>query len=143
MSSQRGGRELALHLLYQMEVRSETLDQVLPEALVFFQPSPEDRAYAVRLVEYALADRQTAEDLLKTHATNWDPTRFALLDSCILRLAIAELTRVPEIATNKVLNEAIELAKSYSTQKSGGFVNGLLDPIARTVRGDVRPKKGE
>lgn len=143
MSGERGGRELALHLLYQMEVRTETLDQVLPEALEFFQPGPDERAYAVRLVEYALADREVAESLLKRHATNWDPTRFALLDFCILRLAIAEMTRVPEVATTKILNEAIELAKSYSTHKSGGFVNGLLDPIARNVRGDVRPKKGE
>lgn len=143
MSGRRGGRELSLHLLYQIEVRSETLDQVLPEALEFFQPSPDDRAFAVRLVEYALADREATESLLKSNATNWDPTRFALLDSCILRLAVAELVRVPETPTTKVLNEAIELAKSYSTSKSGGFVNGVLDPIARIVRGDVRPKKGE
>ncbi|MEN9307445.1 MAG: transcription antitermination factor NusB [Fibrobacterota bacterium] len=143
MSGQRGGRELALHLLYQMEVRSETLDQILPEAIEFFTPSPDDRAFAVRLVEYALEGKDATDDLLKQNATNWDPTRFALIDFCILRLAVAELTRVPESPTTKVLNEAIELAKSYSTPKSGGFVNGLLDPIARIVRGDVRPKKGE
>jgi len=143
MSGQRGGRELALHLLYQMEVRSETIDQILPEAIEFFTPSPDDRAFAIRLVEYALEDKGATEDLLKQNATNWDPTRFALIDFCILRLAVAELTRVPESATTKVLNEAIELAKSYSTPKSGGFVNGLLDPIARIVRTDVRPKKGE
>jgi len=143
MSGQRGGRELALHLLYQMEVRSETLDQILPEAIEFFTPSPDDRAFAVRLVEYALEGKSATEELLAKNATNWDPTRFALIDFCILRLAVAELTRVPETATTKVLNEAIELAKSYSTPKSGGFVNGLLDPIARIVRGDVRPKKGE
>lgn len=143
MSGQRGGRELSLHLLYQMEVRSETLDQVLPEAIEFFTPSPDDRAFAVRLVEYALEDRNATDDLLSKNATNWDPTRFALIDFCILRLAVAELTRVPETPTTKVLNEAIELAKAYSTPKSGGFVNGLLDPIARIVRGDVRPKKGE
>jgi transcription antitermination protein NusB len=143
MSGQRGGRELALHLLYQMEVRSETLDQILPEAIEFFTPSPDDRAFAVRLVEYALEGKGATEELLAQNATNWDPTRFALIDFCILRLAVAELTRVPESATTKVLNEAIELAKSYSTPKSGGFVNGLLDPIARIVRTDVRPKKGE
>ncbi len=143
MSTQRGGRELALHLLYQMEVRSETLDQILPEAIEFFQPSPDDRAYAVRLTEYALEDRASSEELLAKNATNWDPTRFAVLDLCILRLAIAELCRVPEMPSNKILNEAIELAKSYSTPKSGGFVNGLLDPIARIVRGDIRPKQGE
>ena len=141
--SQRGGRELALHLLYQMDVRSETLDQVLPAALEFFQPTPDDRAFALRLVEYSLENSDRIMELIRETARNWDPTRFALLDMCILRLAIAELLRVPESASKVVINEAIELAKSYSTQKSGGFVNGLLDPIARIVRGDVPPNKGD
>lgn len=141
--SQRGGRELALHLLYQMDVRSETLDQVLPAALEFFQPTPDDRAFALRLVEYSLENNDRIMELIRETARNWDPTRFALLDMCILRLAIAELLRVPESASKVVINEAIELAKSYSTQKSGGFVNGLLDPIARIVRGDVPPNKGD
>ena len=141
--SQRGGRELALHLLYQMDVRSETLDQVLPAALEFFQPTPDDRAFALRLVEYSLENGDRIVELIRGTARNWDPTRFALLDMCILRLAIAELLRVPETASKVVINEAIELAKSYSTQKSGGFVNGLLDPIARIVRGDVPPNKGD
>ena len=141
--SQRGGRELALHLLYQMDVRSETLDQVLPAALEFFQPTADDRAFALRLVEYSLENGDRIMELIRETARNWDPTRFALLDMCILRLAIAELLRVPESASKVVINEAIELAKSYSTQKSGGFVNGLLDPIARIVRGDVPPNKGD
>jgi N utilization substance protein B len=141
--SQRGGRELALHLLYQMNVRSETLDQVLPAALEFFQPGPDDRAFALRLVEYALEHDGKIVELIRSTARNWDPTRFALLDMCILRLAVAELMRVPESAPKVVINEAIELAKSYSTQKSGGFVNGLLDPIARIVRGDAPPSKGD
>ncbi|MBK9579946.1 MAG: transcription antitermination factor NusB [Fibrobacterota bacterium] len=141
--SGRGGRELALHLLYQMEVRGESIDQVLPEALVFFQPTPEDRAFAVRLVEYALETMNFTSDLLEKNARNWDPNRFALIDSCILRLAIAELAKVPESPMKLVINEAIELAKSYSTVKSGGFVNGVLDPIARIVRGESHPSKGE
>ena len=141
--SQRGGRELALHLLYQMNVRSETLDQVLPAAVDFFQPVAEDRAFALRLVEYALEQDGRIMELIRETARNWDPSRFALLDMCILRLAVAELLRVPETASKIVINEAIELAKSYSTQKSGGFVNGLLDPIARIVRGDAPPSKGE
>ncbi|HNY32330.1 MAG TPA: transcription antitermination factor NusB [Fibrobacteria bacterium] len=141
--SGRGGRELALHLFYQMEVRGESIDQVLPEALAFFQPTTEDRAFAVRLVEYALATRDFTSDLLEKHTRNWDPNRFALIDSCILRLAIAELAKVPESPMKLVINEAIELAKSYSTVKSGGFVNGILDPIARIVRGGTHPSKGE
>lgn len=141
--SGRGGRELALHLLYQMDVRSETLDQVLPEALEFFQPAAEDRSFGLRLVEYALEQKDRIDELVRRTAKNYDPSRFALLDMCVLRIAIAELLRVPESPPKFVINEAIELAKSYSTEKSGSFVNGLLDPIARIVRGDAPLKQGE
>jgi N utilization substance protein B len=143
MSAGRGGRELALHLLYQMEIRSETLDQVLPEALEFFQPTLDDKTFALRLVEYALEQNEKIQELLHSTAKNWDTTRFALLDACVLRIAVSELLRVPESPAKLVINEAIELAKSYSTEKSGGFVNGLLDPIARIVRGDAPLNKGE
>jgi len=139
----RAGRELALHLLYQMEVRSETLDQVLPEALEFLQPAPEARAFAVRLVEFALELRETAEQLLKETARNWDPSRFAVIDKCVLRLAVAELTKFPENPTNQILDQFIELAKSYSTESSGRFVNGVLDPIARKVRAAAPNPQGE
>jgi transcription antitermination protein NusB len=108
MSETRGGRELALHLLYQMEIRSETLDQVLPEAVDFFQPTPDDRAFALRLVEYALELDDKVQELLRSTARNWDTARFALLDACILRLAISELLRVPESPAKLVINEAIE-----------------------------------
>ena len=141
--SGRGGRELALHLLYQMDVRSETLDQVLPEAIEFFQPTVEDRSFGLRLVEYALEQKDRIDELVRQTATNYDPSRFALLDMCVLRIAVAELLRVPESPPKFVINEAIELAKSYSTEKSGSFVNGLLDPIARIVRGDAPLKQGE
>jgi N utilization substance protein B len=117
-----------------MEVRGETLDQVLPEALEFLTPDPESRAYAVRMVEYALELRDETERLMERTARNWDPARFALIDRCVMRIAVSELLRFPETPTAVILDGAIELAKSYSTEKSGKFVNGLLDPISRIVR---------
>lgn len=138
----RAGRELALHLQYQMEVRGETLDQVLPEALEFLQPDPASRAFAVRLVEHAIELRDRADELLRETARNWDPSRFALIDRCVLRLAVAELSCFPDSPTNQILDQFIDLAKSYSTDSSGRFVNGVLDPIARKVRASA-PSKGD
>ena len=80
---------------------------------------------------------------MRQTAKNYDPSRFALVDMCVLRISVAELLRVPESPPKFVINEAIELAKSYSTEKSGSFVNGLLDPIARIVRGDAPLKQGD
>ncbi len=130
----RGGREFALHLLYQMEVRHEDLAQVLPAVLELLKPTAEDRAFAVRLAEGVVANREAIDGHLEAAARNWDPARLALLDRCILRMGAADLMLFPEDPVQVILNESIELAKSYSTEKSGRFVNGVLDSIAKTIR---------
>lgn len=129
-----GARELALHLLYQMDQRKEDLTQILPEAIDFLRPSGEDRKFALTLVDGVLEHRETIDAHLRKAARNWELERVASLDRCVLRLAVAELMLVPESPTKVILDEAIELAKNYSTEQSGRFVNGVLDPIAKIVR---------
>ena len=129
-----GARELALHLLYQMEQRKEDLTQILPEAIDFLRPTGEDRNFALKLVDGVQEHRETIDEHLRKAARNWDLERVASIDRCVLRIAVAELMLVPESPTRVVLDEAIELAKSYSTEQSGRFVNGVLDPIAKIVR---------
>lgn len=133
-TSQTGGREFALHLLYQMDVRGEDLTQILPELFEFLHPTGEDRAFAVRMVEGTLANREAIDAHLRATSQNWDLERLANLDRCILRLAVSELMLCPETPVRVILDESIELAKSYSTEQSGRFVNGVLDPIAKAVR---------
>lgn len=132
--NRRGGREFALHLLYQLDVRGESIPEVLPSLLEMLQPTGPDRGFAITLVEKVLAHRPAIDEILAGSARNWDPARFALLDRCALQLAVAELLFHPETPTGVILNEAIELAKSYSTDQSARFVNGVLDPIAKAVR---------
>jgi len=129
-----GAREFALHLLYQMDQRKEDLTQILPEALAFLKPTGEDRGFALRLVEGVQEHKDLIDEHLRKAARNWDLERVASLDRCVLRLAVIELMIVPESPTRVILDEAIELAKNYSTEQSGRFVNGVLDPIAKIVR---------
>ncbi len=67
--------------------------------------------------------------IIKDYSQNWDFERIALTDKCILRLAIAEFYYFDSIPSNVTIDEAVELTKKFSTDKSGGFVNGILDSI--------------
>jgi transcription antitermination factor NusB len=104
------------------------------EADIAIEWSPEDVDYAVRVIETARNNRTRSNDLIEKHSRNWEMERIALLDKVIIRLAIAELMSCSEIPVKVTINEVIELAKRYSTDKSGVFINGILDAITAELR---------
>ncbi|MCX6140771.1 MAG: transcription antitermination factor NusB [Candidatus Kapabacteria bacterium] len=111
------------------------------EADVSIEWSNEDIEYA-RAVIYASRDqRETSTELIDRYSKNWDLERIALLDRVLMRLAIAELTTCPDIPIKVTINEAIELAKRYSTDKSGTFVNGILDAVIEELQKESRITK--
>ncbi len=91
--------------------------------------------FAVSLVEGAAADKERIDALVAAAAQGWEIERMPVLDRSILRLATYELLAEPDVPVAVVIDEAVELAKQYSTEFSGGFVNGVLSTIARQVRG--------
>ncbi|MFZ2961339.1 MAG: transcription antitermination factor NusB [Candidatus Ozemobacteraceae bacterium] len=91
----------------------------------------EIRGFARLLIDRVLEHRPQIDGLLETFADNWKLDRMASLDRSILRSGVCELLFFPDIPINVTLNEAIELAKKYSTERSAEFVNGLLDKIQR------------
>jgi len=90
--------------------------------------------FAVALVEGAAAHAARIDALVATAAKGWEIERMPVLDRNILRLATYELIAEPDVPVAVVIDEAVELAKQYSTEFSGGFVNGVLSTIARQVR---------
>lgn len=94
----------------------------------------ETRRFAKRLYLKALDNRQMADEIISEHARNWDLNRIALLDRLVLRMAITELQLFKQIPPKVTINEAIEIAKAYSTEKSGNFINGLLDAVLKTLK---------
>jgi transcription antitermination factor NusB len=124
-------RELALKALYQHDLMSgrplEELRQFCIE-----NAQPEVAALAFALVEGCLAKQQTLDDLIRRTAENWELERMAISDRNILRIGIYELLFREETPPKVAINEAIELAKKYSTENSPVFVNGLLDRIYTT-----------
>jgi len=122
-------RERALTLLYEAELKGESPSTVL--AALPMAPDP----YVTTLVT-AVADRKDDIDtLIGDAAIGWDLDRMAVVDRNVLRLATAELLGEDDVPTAVILNEAVELASSFSTDDSGRFVNGVLATVAVKVRG--------
>ena len=82
-SPRTGARELALHLLYQMDLRNEELTVVLPELLEFLRPTEEDRAFALQLAEGTIEHGEAIDSQLCRVARNWDLARLASIDRCV------------------------------------------------------------
>lgn len=126
--SRRAARERALELLYEAEIKGVSVDEIL-SAL----PVPPD-AYAQSLARDADGERAATDELLSRFSHKWDVHRMPAIDRAVLRLAVGELRTQPSVPAKVVLNEAVELAKRFSTEQSGKFVNGLLSRVAHEVR---------
>lgn len=128
VGSRHEARERAFHLLYEAEIKGMTVANVLAELPL--DPDP----FAVELVEGVAANAEEVDALIARHARNWELGRMPALDRAVLRLATFELAHRPDVPTAAVINEAVELAKQYSTDDSGRFVNGVLAAVATDVR---------
>lgn len=94
----------------------------------------EDRQYAMKLFSDTILNEKKYRDLIEKYTEKWDFERIAFMDMVIMQVALAEIFSFETIPTNVTLNEYIEIAKSYSTPKSGLFVNGILDAIVNDVK---------
>jgi len=90
---------------------------------------PKTRVFAQHLAAGVLASLEEIDPLLKKYAENWELGRMAAIDRCILRLATFEILKDTDTPVNVIINEAVEIAKKYSTAESSKFVNGILDKV--------------
>lgn len=128
--SRREGRERALSLLYEAEAKDLPPPALLEELPV--SPPP----FVTDLVAGVSRRQETIDDLMARYAVDWSVERMAAIDRNVLRLAVYELLEHPEVPVAAVISEAVELAKRYSTDDSGRFVNGVLSSVAKEARPD-------
>ncbi len=105
-------------------------------------PTPDEeeiRQFAEPLIRGALEHREEADEIIKNHARNWELHRMAAVDRNVLRLAIYEMLHRNDIPPVVSINEAVDIAKKFSTQDSGKFVNGILDKVKSEL---MRPARG-
>lgn len=134
-STRREARELVLRMLFQLDVGKQPLDEVVEAALAQSRLEGRNRAFAEEAVRGTWASREAIDLRLAALTADWAPERQAAVDRNILRLGAYELMYLPESPVAAVVNEAVELAKKYSTEESGRFVNGVLGALARQPRG--------
>lgn len=131
----RRGREAALQLLYQVEFTGDASEEAVEE---FWRSrggsSADERAFAESLVWRILADRERIDRIIDSAADNWQLERIARTDLNLLRLGVAEMTGPQATPPEIVMNEAVEIAKKYCDAASAGFINGILDRVARDLR---------
>jgi N utilization substance protein B len=104
---------------------------------------PEKTNYALNLLKTAIEKKDYTMEMIKPKLNNWDPERIAALDMILLRMGICEFLYFETIPTKVTINEYIDLAKSYSTQQSGQFINGILDSIHKELQAAGSIKKVE
>jgi N utilization substance protein B len=131
MRTRRAAREQALQWLYQVDVGKTDLEDALAEVHRALQP--EGLAFARQLLRGAVANIQTIDPLIARYAEDWSLDRMASIDRNVLRLAVFEIIHLPDIPPSVSIDEAVELAKKYSTAESGKFVNGVLGSLLRDL----------
>ena len=140
MNQRHLAREAALRILYFCEVGGVPPDDAIR---AFFEEHASDasatvRTFAARLVHGTMVHQAALDALIGQHSQHWRIERLAIIDRLILRMGIWELQHEPDVPAAVVLNEAIELARTYSTDGSVAFVNGVLDGVRKALEGAGR-----
>jgi N utilization substance protein B len=139
MGTRRKSRELALQMLFQSDMGKQTADQVTKT----FWSERRDlddsvRGFADDIFKIAIERAEEIDKLIERHAEHWRMDRMAAVDRNILRAGVAEFIGFPKTPKPVVINEALEIARRFSSPESVQFINGVLDSVARDL--DQVPK---
>ncbi|MGD0017184.1 MAG: transcription antitermination factor NusB [Verrucomicrobiia bacterium] len=139
----RLGREFAIQFLYQYDMGGGELE----EALQLFWLTQNEvnetvRAFATELIRGCFANRAVVDEKIQKYTEHWELNRIAAVDRNILRLAIYEMVCRDDIPPVVSINEAVDIAKKFSTRESGAFVNGILDRLKADLLRPARSAAG-
>jgi N utilization substance protein B len=139
--SRRVAREYAIQFLFSLDFnKADDVEKQLEEFLLHTQEFKEEespalnkgsKSYTLDVVKGTMQHMEEIDKLIEFHTTGWKKERIARVDLAIIRLAIYEIVFNNEVPDSVAANEAIELAKKFSTEESGSFVNGILGKIIR------------
>ena len=133
-----------MQALYAREQAGGGVDHVVHTLLnPTFEADPQTREFAEDLLRSTLDRKETVDEIVQKHATNWDLPRITAVDRALLRMATAEFLAFEEIPPKVSIDEAIEVAKAYSTPDSGPFINGVLDAVLMDLHQQGRLEKSE
>jgi len=119
-------REKVMQILYAYEMNNENLETTKNGILSNIE-LPEDREFAEQILRSVIIHQSELDEEIKKRVNNWEIERIAMIDRILMRMGMCELAYLPDIPPKVSINEAIEIAKNFSTASSGKFINGILD----------------
>ncbi len=136
MRKRTKARELALQVLFQIDIAGDNPDRVLE---LFWQHQssplePDIKDFAEKLIRGTIVKLSSLDEIIAKYATNWLIKRMAVIDRNVLRLATFEILNLSDIPIRVSINEAVDLAKKFGDLDSGKFVNGILDKISKSEK---------
>jgi N utilization substance protein B len=131
MGARRKARELALQMLFQFDMAGNPPDTIVATFEDLQKSKPNTREFAVKIFNGTVNHMQEIDDMIQQQADNWRLTRMAVVDRNIIRMSIYEFMHETDTPKLVIIDEAIEIAKKFGTQKSSQFINGILDGILK------------
>lgn len=127
----RAAREIAMKLVYQLEIQKDSREEQIRQTLEEETLTENDTKYIVDVVEGVYKNVEQIDKTIEMYSKGWKLSRISRVDLSILRLSIYEICFRNDIPLNVSINEAVELAKSYSGEESSSFVNGILGKVSK------------
>jgi N utilization substance protein B len=139
MTTRRDAREWAVQLLFAMDFNPpEDIDAVLAEFWQGKVVPAKQQSFTERLVRGVVKHRADLDVALREYAENWDISRMGAVERNVMRMALFELLHCEDIPPVVSINEAVDIAKYFSTGEAGKFVNGILDRVRKTLQRPAR-----
>ena len=131
MGARRKARELAVQMLYQYDLSGNAPDMIIDTFEDLQKSKPNTREFATKIFHGTVAHMAAIDEMIQNQAENWRLSRMAAVDRNIIRMSIYEFLHETDTPKLVIIDEAIEIAKKYGTQKSSQFINGILDGILK------------
>jgi len=135
MSSRRRSRELAMQVLFQMEISGDNSKDAIELFCKHFEVSKRAKPFFLQLVDGVKANQKEIDLLIERSSDNWKIGRMSGMDRNTMRVAVFELLYCDDIPSRVSINEAIDIGKRFGTEQSPSFINGILDNINTSLGG--------
>jgi transcription antitermination protein NusB len=131
MGARRKARELALQMLFQHDMSGNTPDAIIGTFEELQKSKANTREFAIRVFRGTVDNLEKLDEMITAQADNWRLSRMAVVDRNIIRMSVYEFLHETDTPKLVIIDEAIEIAKKFGTQKSSQFINGILDGILK------------
>jgi N utilization substance protein B len=131
MGARRKARELALQMLYQFDLSGNSPEMIVDTFEELQKSKPNTREFATKIFHGTVQNLEALDDMIQAQAENWRLSRMAVVDRNIIRMSVYEFLHEDDTPKLVIIDEAIEIAKKFGTDKSSQFINGILDGILK------------